>query len=50
MTTTFRNIDEYISTCPVEWQDRLNELRELIKKNAPNERLQDIKRGNTVTT
>ena len=36
MIEKYRNIDEYIQTCPVEWQDRLNELRELIKKNAPN--------------
>jgi uncharacterized protein YdhG (YjbR/CyaY superfamily) len=34
--TKFKSIDEYISTCPVEWQDRLKELRELIKKHAPN--------------
>ena len=32
----FKNIDEYISICPVELQDRLKELRELIKRNAPN--------------
>jgi len=31
----FKNIDEYISICPVELQDRLKELRELIKRNAP---------------
>jgi len=36
MITAFNNIDEYINTCPVELQDRLKELRELIKKNAPN--------------
>jgi len=35
MNATFKTIDEYISTCPVELQERLNELRELIKKNAP---------------
>jgi uncharacterized protein YdhG (YjbR/CyaY superfamily) len=33
---TYKTIDEYINACPVEWQDRLKELRELIKKNAPN--------------
>ena len=32
----FKTIDEYIDTCPVEWQGRLKDLRELIKKNAPN--------------
>ena len=32
----FKTIDEYISACPAELQDRLKELRELIKKNAPN--------------
>jgi uncharacterized protein YdhG (YjbR/CyaY superfamily) len=36
MTMAFKNIDEYISTCPVELQDRLKELREIIKKSAPN--------------
>ena len=36
MNVAFKTIDEYISTCPVEFQDRLKELRELIKKNAPN--------------
>ena len=36
MNTAFKTIDEYISTCPVELQDRLKELRELIEKNAPN--------------
>ena len=35
MTVTFQTIDEYISACPVESQDRLTELRELIKKHAP---------------
>ena len=34
--TEFKNIDEYIITCPVELQDKLKELRDLIKKNAPN--------------
>jgi uncharacterized protein YdhG (YjbR/CyaY superfamily) len=29
----FKNIDEYISTCPVELQDRLKELREIIKRS-----------------
>ena len=36
MIEKYRNTDEYIQACPVEWQDKLNELRELIKKNAPN--------------
>jgi uncharacterized protein YdhG (YjbR/CyaY superfamily) len=31
----YKNIDEYIRTCPVELQERLRELREVIKKNAP---------------
>lgn len=35
MDTEFKNIDEYISMCPIELQDRLQELREVIKKNAP---------------
>jgi uncharacterized protein YdhG (YjbR/CyaY superfamily) len=35
MTTEFKTIDEYIRTCPVELQVKLNELRELIQKNAP---------------
>jgi uncharacterized protein YdhG (YjbR/CyaY superfamily) len=36
MTTKYKNIDEYINTCPAELQDRLRLLRELIKKSAPN--------------
>jgi uncharacterized protein YdhG (YjbR/CyaY superfamily) len=36
MIASYKNIDEYIRSCPVELQDRLRELRELIKKNAPN--------------
>lgn len=35
MITDYKTIDEYINSCPVESQDRLKELRELIKKNAP---------------
>jgi uncharacterized protein YdhG (YjbR/CyaY superfamily) len=35
MIADYKNIDEYIQTCPVEFQDRLQELRELIKKSTP---------------
>lgn len=35
MKTDFKNIDDYISTFPKEVQERLTEIRKLIKKEEP---------------
>jgi len=33
--TNFQSIDEYIAACPVETQERLRQIRETVKRMAP---------------
>lgn len=40
MTTTFKNINEYISICPPNTQPKLEELRKIIHQAVPN--LQEV--------
>ena len=35
MSTNFKNVDEYIKTFPKDTQERLEQVREIIKKAAP---------------